>query len=110
MFWTNFYYLCTSVGKSPNAVGKELGKASGTISAWKKGILPRQNAIKEVADYFDVSVTDLTSVDLSKKKKPTLTDENELDNSLALDLKGLSRDELAQVHAFVAGLKASRML
>jgi transcriptional regulator with XRE-family HTH domain len=100
-----------SVGKSPNAVAAALDIASGTVSGWKKkSALPRQSTLKKIADYFGVSVDDLISEDLCKKKKPILFSENEPCESYTLELTDLRPDEIAKVRAFVAGLKASRAL
>ena len=110
MFWTNYLYLCKSVGKAPNAVASELGiKSSGTVSAWKNGSLPRQKAANDIAAYFGVNADDLINVDLTKEKKPIPKSVDELSELFSISLDGLRSDEIAKVHAFVAGLKASRM-
>lgn len=71
MFWHNFSILCAGMGKSPNAVGKELGIPSGSITAWRKGSIPRGATIKKIADYFGVTVGDL--LDGEEKEKPAPT-------------------------------------
>ena len=111
MFWTNFEFLCRSVGKTPNAVANIVGvKSSGSVTAWKKnGTLPRQSTINEIADYFGVSSEDLLGSDLAKEMKPIPKNENELNDNYSVELTGLRADEIAKIHAFVAGLKASRM-
>ena len=55
-FWNTFYNLCIKIGKSPNAVAKELDISTGAITWWKKGRVPHPNTAKKVADYFGVSV------------------------------------------------------
>ena len=55
MFWDIFSDLCLSAGFSPNAVAKELKIPSGSITAWKNGVVPRAKTIKKIADYFGVS-------------------------------------------------------
>ena len=67
MFWENFLILCNKKGESPNTVAKNIGIASGTITNWKNGIIPRSSAIKKVAEYFGVSVEYL----LGKEKEST---------------------------------------
>jgi transcriptional regulator with XRE-family HTH domain len=68
MFWSNFVRLCDSVGKAPNVVAAEVGvKSSGTVTGWKNGAAPRQAVLLRIADYFHVSVDDLTG----EKEKPT---------------------------------------
>lgn len=49
-------------------------KSSGTVTGWKNGAIPRQGVLKRLADYFGVSVSDLTG---EQKEKPA--PEGELD-------------------------------
>ena len=56
MFWDNFLSLCSRDGLSPNAVAAELGKSSGSVTAWKNGTVPRETTLRKIADYFGVSV------------------------------------------------------
>ena len=56
MFWKKFKFLCDKVGKSPNAVAKEIQLSSGIVSEWKKGREPLAPTKKKVADYFHVPV------------------------------------------------------
>ena len=74
MFWDNFKNLCDLNGIAPNALAAELGLASGSITAWSKGSVPRVATIKKIADYFGVGVEDLT-----KEKKPAPTNGNGLE-------------------------------
>lgn len=68
MFWDNFLSYCTKKGKSPNAVAKELGFSSGSVTAWKNGTNPRSSAVVKIANYFNVSVEDLTQKNGIKEK------------------------------------------
>ncbi len=56
MFWERFNKLCANQGKSPNAVAKELGIPSGSITAWSKGVIPRNSTLKKIADFFGISI------------------------------------------------------
>lgn len=56
MFWNTFLALCSERGVSPNAVAAELGKSSGSVTAWKNGAVPRETTLRKIADYFGVSV------------------------------------------------------
>lgn len=61
MFWQNFLYQCNRIGKSPNAVAAEIGiKSSGSVTRWKNGSAPRDSVLIKLADYFGVSVEELT--------------------------------------------------
>lgn len=56
MFWNTFVNLCMEKEKSPTAVGLELGFSRATVSNWKSGGIPRETAIRKIADYFGVTV------------------------------------------------------
>ena len=56
MFWEIFKKLCLSVGKSPNAVAKELDISSGSITQWKKGRVPHNSTLLKIANHFNVSI------------------------------------------------------
>lgn len=71
MFWENFYKLCLKIGKSPNAVAKELEISSGAITSWKSGRCPHHKTMIKLADYFGVSVDYL----LGKEEAPIRTPE-----------------------------------
>lgn len=78
-FWNNFVKLCNNVGKSPNAIAKEIGISSGAVSAWKldKDRIPQDRILKRIADYFGVPVAYLLNEE--KEKAPgTLTEGEKL--------------------------------
>lgn len=52
MFWNKFLELCNKNNISPNAVGKEIGLSSASITYWKNGSKPRDTAIMKICDYF----------------------------------------------------------
>jgi len=56
MFWQKFTELCLQEGVSPNAVAKELSIPSGSITAWKRGVMPRNSTMQKIASHFNVSV------------------------------------------------------
>ena len=67
MFWTNYVRLCLGVGKSPNQVAAECGvKSSGTVTGWRNGALPRPPVLKQIAEFFSVTIDDL----LKDNEKP----------------------------------------
>lgn len=63
MFWDNYVKLCGNNNKSPNGVANELNLSSGSITAWKKGAVPRAATLQRIADYFGVSVAHLLGED-----------------------------------------------
>jgi len=61
MFWENFIELCNKANKKPNIVAKEIGIASGSVTAWKQGRLPRKNMLIKIGEYFSVPIEELLS-------------------------------------------------
>ena len=55
MFWDNFVSMCNIHKVSPNGVAKQLGFSTGTVTWWKKGRIPRDTALKKIADFFGVT-------------------------------------------------------
>lgn len=52
-----FEELCNKNNVTPYKVGKETKIATSTLSDWKNGkSTPKQDKLKKIADYFDVSV------------------------------------------------------
>lgn len=83
MFWKIFFSLCKSKEKSPNGVARELGIASGTVTAWKNGKVPHHGTLVKLADYFGVTVDYLLG---NEKEKPTLAGELSEAEKMILDL------------------------
>ena len=69
MFWDNFVHYCTKAGTSPNAVAKELGLSSGSVTAWKNGTTPRSSAVIKIANYFQIEIEDLINGKDNTKEK-----------------------------------------
>lgn len=110
MFWTNFEYLCRSIGKSPNAVALELKLAPSSVSAWRKGAQPRMDTLLKIANYFAVDADDLLKKDLKKAFKPVPTDEAELEGKFDIEIKDVTAEEAALIRAYTEGIKARRKL
>ena len=53
-FFRTYKMLCEKIGKSPNAVAKELSISSGSVTAWKNGRTPKMETISKIAEYFNV--------------------------------------------------------
>ena len=70
-FWKNFLELCNGVVKSPNAIAKEIGIPSGSITAWKNGTVPQTKTVNKIAEYFYVSVGTLLGYEEQKEKTPS---------------------------------------
>lgn len=77
MFYDNFVRLCVKKGKSPSAVALELGINKSAVSNWKRRKNgPSDANIQKIADYFEVSVSELTN---ESKKISALENESGLD-------------------------------
>ena len=64
-FYKNFVSLCTSIGKTPGEIAKELGFSNSTATTWKtRNAIPRQASLELIAKYFDVTPEDLQSESL----------------------------------------------
>lgn len=57
-FFRTYKELCEKEGKSPNAVAKELGISSGSVTAWKQGRTPKYETIEKIATFFSTDIED----------------------------------------------------
>lgn len=73
MFWSIFSDLCTQKGMKPSKVAEECGINRSNVSLWKsRGYIPRPDALKRIAEFFDVSTDYL----LGKEKNPVINDDD----------------------------------
>lgn len=80
MFWNNFEALCAKKGVSYNAAAADVGvRSSGTVTGWKNGAKPRGPVLKRLADYFGVTVEELTGEAPEQKEKPSTPEGDGLD-------------------------------
>lgn len=78
MFWDNFLFYCNQKGVAPNVAAQSVGiKSSGTVTGWKNGAMPRPGVLSKLAQYFEISVSDLVGEE--QKEKPALQMENGFD-------------------------------
>lgn len=104
-FYDNYIKLCASCGKNPTTVSKEIGLSNAASSGWKNGKKPSAITKQRLADYFGVSVSELTGEE--QKEKPAPQMENGLD-ALLKECEGLSKDELEEARRYIAYLKVKR--
>lgn len=104
MFWDKYFALCSKIGKSPNAVAKEIGISSGTLTGWKKhNKVPLDMTIKKVADYFGVPVSYFSEEAPETEKAPMPNDIGE-ENVLRM-YRSLSTEEKGAWYAYALSLK-----
>ena len=76
-FYDNYIKLCAAHDKSPTAVSKEIGLSNAAASGWKNGKKPSAVTKQKLADYFGVTVEELTGEE--QKEKPNALDGIELE-------------------------------
>lgn len=105
MFWKNFLSLCVNNNVSPNAVAKELGIASGSVTKWKNGSVPHNTTLLKIAEYFGVTVEYLLG-ETDKKEKPSeQTEDDELVSEFAELINGLTDEQLKSVFDYIQFIK-----
>jgi transcriptional regulator with XRE-family HTH domain len=98
-FYESFIGLCNKVGKTPSRVALEIGLSKPTVNRWKNGSTPTDATAMKLAEYFGVTVQELTGeADLGdmlyevardhglvespfKKEKSTVTEDDGLTES-----------------------------
>lgn len=76
-FYDNYIKLCAAHGKSPTAASKEIGLSNATASGWKNGKKPSAVTKQKLADYFGVTIEELTGEE--QKEKPSTPEGDGLD-------------------------------
>ena len=108
MFWQNFVRLCGKVGKSPARVANELGLSNAVATSWKKGAMPRDSTLLQIADYFSVPVESLTAETppmLDEKTPPTPRHESGRSETMAQIIETASRLQPVQQEFLLAFLR-----
>lgn len=74
-FYDNYIKLCAAHDKSPTSVSKEIGLSNAAASGWKNGKKPSAVTKQKLADYFGVTVEELTGEE--QKEKPSTPEDAE---------------------------------
>lgn len=95
MFSKNLKYLRESRNMEQLELAKKLGKkSSSTISEWENGkYTPRIGVLNDIAEIFNISISDLMNSDLS-------TSDNSIDIEHAKLFSKLNHDRKMNVHSF----------
>lgn len=56
MFYEIYIGLCAEKNISPTKAAVEIGLSNAAPTGWKQGAVPRESALKRIADYFGVTV------------------------------------------------------
>ncbi len=105
-FYDNYIKLCAAHDKSPTAVSKEIGLSNAAASGWKNGKKPSAVTKQKLADYFGVTVEELTGEE--QKEKPAPGEGSGLDAAFNAVLDQLTEQELADVLQYAKFKVASR--
>lgn len=97
-FYDNYIKLCAVHDKSPTAVSKEIGLSNAAASGWKNGKKPSAVTKQKLADYFGVTVEELTGEE--QKEKPNTVGE--------IDLSGLSPEDAELVQKILNASEAKK--
>lgn len=106
-FYDNYIKLCAVHDKSPTAVSKEIGLSNAAASGWKNGKKPSAVTKQKLADYFGVTVEELTG-ESGQKEKPAPGEGSGLDAAFNAVLDQLTEQELADVLQYAKFKVASR--
>lgn len=59
-FYERFIFLCNNVGKTPSRVALEIGLSKPVVNRWKNGSTPTDATAMKIAEYFGMSMQELT--------------------------------------------------
>lgn len=108
-FYDNYIKLCAVHDKSPTAVSKEIGLSNAAASGWKNGKKPSAVTKQKLADYFGVTVEELTGEE--QKEKPNTLDGIELEKlsparrALLEELKGMDDENIMKIVRIAQAVK-----
>ena len=97
-FYDNYIKLCAVHDKSPTAVSKEIGLSNAAASGWKNGKKPSAVTTQTLADYFGVTVEELTGEE--QKEKPSTPE--------TVSLSGLSPEDAELVQKILNASEAKK--
>lgn len=109
MFYANYVRLCNSVNKTPSAVALEIGIQKSTVTRWGHGTKPNYATMQKVADYFGVTVEELTGEEKKEKADPqTEIGLDETTKRLIAVAKDGTQEEIDKIIEYAAFLRSQR--
>lgn len=108
-FYDNYIKLCAVHDKSPTAASKEIGLSNAAASGWKNGKKPSAVTKQKLADYFGVTVEELTGEE--QKEKPNALDGIELEKlsparrALLEALEGMDDENIMKIVRIAQAVK-----
>lgn len=111
VFSTNLSYYMKLNGKDRKDVAKDLHFPYSSVRDWEKGICyARIDKIKKLAEYFNISTSDLIE-DSNKAillKNMNESEESKLIEEIIKELPSLSKEKLKHIKTSIALLKESK--
>lgn len=108
-FFDNYKMLCESKGKTANAVAKELGIPSSSVTQWKHGTTPRPDTLKKIAEYFRITINELMygkSEKTEPEKKHSAAVRDGVYKEVIDGIGSLSPQQVQDVADYIAFLKS----
>ena len=112
MFYDNFLILCNRANVAPSRVAHALGIDRSQPSRWKSGRLPAPRNLAKLADYFGVTVAQLTGEDplpaapaAQNEKPPTVGGLSSNRLRLIKIINQMTEEELADLVAFLGNIQ-----
>ena len=109
VFYDNYVHLCNQIGKGVTVVAEEIGLSGNAASKWQRGANPRPTTLLKLANYFGVSVDELTK---ENEKTPTVSGER--DDAILMfalwgsDLGDMDEDDLQAVKDYAEFLRQKK--
>lgn len=103
-FYDNYVRYCNLAGKSPSAVAAEIGINKSSVTNWKnRGAAPRDATMQKLADYFGVTVAELTGD--KKSPPPVVGSRNAKIDEIIRIASGLSSEDVEKLIAYAEGMR-----
>ena len=97
--------LCRQNGTSLTKLETHFGFGNGAIGKWKK-TKPPYERLQKVADYFGITVAELTGETLTNENKPATHEGRELTDAEREVLNYIKGKDEEELKAFLAAFKA----
>lgn len=85
MFYDNFVRLCNERGVSPSVVAVKVGVDKSAATRWSRGAEPRYPTMMRLADYFGVTVKELSGEIETKPQNEDATSTQPQDADVGLE-------------------------
>lgn len=99
-FFERYSELCAKAGTTPNGAAKSIGIPSASITDWKKGSMPRSNAVEKIAAYFGVTTDYLLGY--ADSKNDSSIESADIRKQAEALVRKMNRDQLLEFVAMAA--------